>query len=67
MSKTKTGKGFDSVAFKNRVQAEIHEEIKALTPPQQIEYFNRRAETGPLAPWWKKVRRASAKRSKKRP
>ena len=55
-------KRFDCEAFKNRVQAEIHEEIKGLTPQQEIEYFNRRAETGPLAPWWKKVRRASAKR-----
>ena len=58
MSPPKTEKTFDCLAYKDRVQAEIYEEIRDLTPQEQIEYFNRRAETGPLALWWKRIRRA---------
>jgi len=54
--------GFDCIAFKERVQAEIYEEIKDLTPSQQIEYFRKAAETGPFADWWKKVREEGARR-----
>jgi hypothetical protein len=53
------------LAYKDRVQAEIYEEIKGMTHEQQIEYFRRAAETGPLADWWKKVRTPPALATKK--
>ncbi len=56
MRPTKTKKRFDCIAFKREAQAEIYEEIKHLTPAQQIEYFNRHADKGPLSAWWKKIR-----------
>ena len=62
MSLRKTGKRFDCVAYKRKVQQEIYEEIKGLTPAEQIAYFNRHAETGPLAEWWRKIRQRSRPR-----
>jgi len=69
MSATKSNKvkparkrTFDCLAFKEKVQAAIYEEIKDLSPEKQIEYYNRSAETGPLADWWRGVREASAAR-----
>jgi hypothetical protein len=58
MSQTKTKKTFDCVAFKRKVQAEIHEEIKGLSVQEQIEYFRRAAESGPLGKWWRKTRKS---------
>jgi hypothetical protein len=46
---------FDCIAFKRRVQAEIYEEIKDLSPEEEIAYFRRRVETGPFAELWKKL------------
>jgi len=53
MKRRKTRKNFDCIGFKRKVQAEIYEEIKGLSPEDEIEYFRRRAATGPLAKWWK--------------
>jgi hypothetical protein len=56
MSKTKAKKekAFDCLAFKDRVQAQVVAGIKGLTPQEQVEYFNRRAESGPLRRLWRK-------------
>jgi hypothetical protein len=59
MRRRKTEKGFDCIAFKRKVQAEIYEEIKGLSPEAEIEYFRRRAAAGPLAKWWKALERRS--------
>jgi O-phosphoseryl-tRNA(Cys) synthetase len=37
------------LAYKWKVEAEIYQEIKDLTPEQQIEYFRHHAQTGPFA------------------
>jgi len=47
------------VKFKRKVQAEIFDETRAMTPQQEIEYFNKKAETGRVGKGWKKVRKAS--------
>ena len=62
MSRPKAEKTFDCLAYKDRVQEEIHQEIKGLTPEQQIEYFNRHAEAGPFAGWWRKIRATRTER-----
>ncbi|MBI5242076.1 MAG: hypothetical protein HY922_00165 [Elusimicrobia bacterium] len=59
MPQTKIKKKFDCLEFKRRAQMEIYEEIRRLSPPQQIEYFNREAARGPLSGWWRAIRRAS--------
>lgn len=58
MTQMKAKKKFDCVEYKNKVQAEIYEETKGLTPRQQIEYFNQHAENGNMADWWKKIRQS---------
>ena len=59
MSQTTAKKRFDCVKFKRKVQAEIFDETRAMTPQQEIEYFNKKAETGRVGKGWKKVRKAS--------
>lgn len=62
MTPTKSKKKFDCIEFKEKAQARIYEDIKDLTPQQQIAYFNKRAENGPLGELWKRIRRESGKR-----
>jgi hypothetical protein len=45
----KTEKQFDCISFKRLAQAGIYEQIKNLTPAQQVEFFRRQAESGPFA------------------
>lgn len=59
MPKKPKQKTFDCVEMKRRAQARIYEEIKDLSPEEEVAYFRRAAETGPLADWWKKIRRKS--------
>jgi len=54
--KSTTPKAFDCVEFKRQAQLEIYEKIKSLSPQEEIEYFRRRAEQGPLGNWWRKVK-----------
>jgi hypothetical protein len=37
-------KKFDAIAFKRKVQKEIYEEIKDLSPDERVEYFNKAGE-----------------------
>lgn len=53
---TKTEKNFDCIAFKRKVQAEIYEETRDMTPQQRIAYFNESARTGPFAKFWRESR-----------
>ena len=62
----KKRKNFDALAFKARAQARIAKAVQGMTPEQEREYLARRAETGPLGDWVKKVKKATAER-KKRP
>ena len=59
MKRRRTAKGFDCIAFKRQAQAEIYEEIKGLSPEEEIAYFRRRAATGPLGKLWKALERRS--------
>lgn len=59
MSRKPVKKSFDCLAFKRQVQGEIYEDIKNMTNEEQREYFRKRAESGPLGKWWKKVKRLS--------
>ena len=55
--KTKNKKDFDCVEFKRQAQARIYETIKDLSPEEEIEYFRKAAEQGPLGDWWKVAQR----------
>ena len=57
MSQPKTKKAFDCIAFKEKAQAEIYEEIRDLSRAEQIEYFKRTAASGPLGALRKRLPR----------
>ena len=59
MKRRRPAKGFDCIAFKRHAQAEIYEDIKGLSPEEEIAYFRRRAATGPLGKLWKALERRS--------
>jgi hypothetical protein len=53
MKRRKAEKDFDCVGFKRKVQAEIYEEIRGLSPEEEIEYFRRQVAAGPFGKLWK--------------
>jgi len=59
MSHRKAEKAFDCLEYKEQVQREICEEIQGLTHEEQIAYFNRSTEKGPVARWWRTIGHAS--------
>lgn len=61
-TKPKTKKAFDCIEYKRNVQLRIYEDIKNLTPQQEIEYFRKKAEEGSLGDWWKSVKNATRPR-----
>jgi hypothetical protein len=65
MSRKKTKK-FDCIAFKRRVQTEIYEETKRLSPPEEIAYFRDRAGSGALSKWWAAIRARSSSTTMRR-
>jgi hypothetical protein len=66
MARKGINKSFDCLAFKDRVQAEIYEEIKDLSPAEEVEYFRKAAQEGPLGEWWKRVNEKTKERKKAR-
>jgi transcriptional regulator of acetoin/glycerol metabolism len=55
---TKTEKAFDCVEFKRHAQLKIYEDIQGMTHEQERAYFERQAECGPIADWWKRIKAA---------
>jgi hypothetical protein len=55
MKRTKTRQPVDCVALKRQAQAKIYDDTKDMSPAEQIAYFRRRAESGGLGAWWKRV------------
>lgn len=61
----RTKKKFDCIEFKRKAQERIYEEIKDMSWEEEVAYFQREAEKGPLGSWWKKVKEAQEQRKKK--
>lgn len=59
MNQTKVEKDFDCLKFKQQAQENFFEEIKNLTPNEQIEYFRQEAESSSLGQWWKSIKNRS--------
>ena len=59
MIRTKAEKDFDCLRFKQQAQEKISEQIKNLTPAEQIEYFRQEAESSSLGQWWKSIKNRS--------
>lgn len=49
-------KEFDCIAMKREAQTRIYEEIKNMTPQQQIEYFRNAVHTSQFSEWWNQAK-----------
>ena len=56
---TRTTETFDCIAFKRSAQARLHHETVGMSRAEELRYFGRQAESGPLGEWWKRVRMGS--------
>jgi hypothetical protein len=54
---TKTEKTFDCIEFKRHAQLKIYEQIRGMTHEQEQAYFTQQSEKGPLADWWRRVKK----------
>ncbi len=52
---TATLETFDCITYKQRVQREIHEQIKHLSPQEQVQWFRNNVQQGPFATWWQSI------------
>lgn len=59
MRKNKAKREFDCIAFKRQAQGKVYEETKNLTLKDQVAYFRKKANSGPLGKWWKRLPSAS--------
>ncbi len=57
----KPKKTFDCLAYKRRVQAQMYDELKDLSPAEEIAYLRKHAEEGELGQWWRKVKQQTTK------
>ena len=55
MTSSKDLEAFDCVEFKRQAQARIYPSIKGLGPDEEIAYFRRAADEGPLGDWWRSL------------
>lgn len=53
MTKNENDKPVDTLELKRRAQARIHARIRGLSHEEEIEYFRRSVDEGPLGEWWK--------------
>jgi chemotaxis regulatin CheY-phosphate phosphatase CheZ len=55
MTNQTPNKEFDCVAMKREAQERIYQEIKDMTPEQEIQYFRDAVEKSEFRDWWKKT------------
>lgn len=55
MKRRKPAKGFDCIEFKRQAQAKIYQEIKGLSPEEEMEYFRCQVAAGPFGKLWKNL------------
>lgn len=56
----KKNKKFDCVEMKNEIQAKNYQEIKGMTPQQEIAHRQKKLASGPMADLYKKLRAKSS-------
>ena len=56
----------DCIEMKDRIQSEIYEQIKDLTPEEEIEFFRKGASQGPLGDFYRSLLGAPSKTRSKR-
>lgn len=56
-------KKFDAVEMKRQAQTQLNEETKGMSPKETQEFYKHRAESGPLAKFWKSIQPKSSKKA----
>ena len=67
MKKPDESEPIDALELKRRAQARIHGEIRGMSHEQEIEYFRRSVDEGPLRDWWHSLEEHSQAVREKRP
>ncbi|MBI5473070.1 MAG: hypothetical protein HY961_12070 [Ignavibacteriae bacterium] len=60
-------KEFDCIVAKREAQEAILENIKGMSPKEEIDYFRKAASEGPLGDWWRKIGEEQANPNIQRP
>lgn len=55
--KVKPIEGFDCIAYKRKVQEQIYQETKDMTPEEEMAYIRRKAHEGKMGEIWRKLQR----------
>lgn len=55
MKRTKSIPGFDAIACKRKAALQIYLKIKGMIPDQEIAFFSKTAQEGPLAGYWNRL------------
>ena len=50
-----TTKNFDCISFKRSAQEKIYEQIKGMTPAEEIAWFRQKVANGPFGGWTKQL------------
>jgi len=50
-----TTKDFDCIAFKRAAQEKIYEQIKGMSPTEEIAWFRQKLENGPYSELWRRI------------
>ncbi len=58
MKQKRIKKEFDCLAYKQKAQLKIYEDIKTLTIEEEIDYFQKGVVSGPLADWWASLQKS---------
>jgi hypothetical protein len=56
-SPSPTQKKFDCLTFKQKAQAQIHEDTKTMSVQELLEYFHQASHAGAIGSWWKTITR----------
>lgn len=61
----KKSKKFDCVEMKNKIQAQFYEQLKDMSPAEEIEHRRKKLKSGPMATLFKKLLTQSVAMNKK--
>lgn len=58
-----TTKDFDCISFKRSAQEKIYEQIKGMTPAEEIAWFRQKVTNGPFGNWAERLKSRTAESS----
>jgi len=59
----KQKKEIEPVELKRKIQSDMHDETKNMTPEQKRVFYKKEAESGPLSKFWKSIQPKNSKKT----